>query len=881
MSAYILTLDEIAEEHKDIVGGKALPLAQMRQAGFDVPAGFCITVHALSAFAAQAPVAAALRRLDDSGLSDAERGKNTRAALQAAPMPEDVLRAVRSAYDALGGGAVAVRSSALHEDQATASFAGQYDTYLNLSSLEEMIESIKGCWASLWNERAVAYRRQQVRGAGEVAMAVIVQRQIAAAASGALFTLNPLTGREEEMVVEASWGLGEAVVSGRVTPDRYVIDVWNERVLERDVSDKPVMVIPAPVSGVREVTVPQEDRRRSVLSDADLMRLADLGIRIQELFGRPQDIEWALHEGRFHILQSRPLTSYGFAPDIGQWTSANFREVMPGLVNPLSFTVNLQYEWGLAMDEFFTRMRMQPDNKPVLWGRTFFGRAYWNVGEVKRRAAIIPGFKERAFDATVGIEPTYSGDGQVTPVSLRTVLRALPVVLALQRMYKSVWREADAEKHAFLRDEEALMAIEPRALDDEELEQRVRQVLQLHHRVNRVALMVSFLSTQSEDDFHALVETLNRGLPASEQVAMGDLLTGLGQVRTARPLLDLWGLSRRAIAQAEVASIIRSGETADMLRLLETSEAGRIFAQDLRAYLDRYEYMASADEDLSAPRWSEDPSFVLSTLKSFVVGGIEEDPEAILARQQAVMQREKRRVRDLLNRNLVNRLLPFRKGTFLQGMLIVRRYCWWREEIRDTLSRAHYQCHRFLTEQGRRWAARGLTNTPHDLFYLTLEQFMATLDGRMSMEEARRWIAKHRSVAVRYRNFLPPHTVGRGARPEEQVSSPAAGPRVYTGVACSPGTASGPARVVTSLADAHRLRKGEILIAPYTNPGWTPLFSLAAAVVMEEGGLLSHGAVVARECGVPTVLRIKGATRLFHDGQTLRVDGGRGIVEVV
>ncbi len=880
MSAYVLGLDEIKEQHREVVGGKALPLAQMRQAGFDVPPGFCITAQALRAFAAQPSIASALDRLAASDLCDTDRAQSIRAALRAAPMPEDVLRAVRSAYDALGGGAVAVRSSALHEDQATASFAGQYDTYLNLSSLDEMIESIKGCWASLWNERAITYRRRAL-ATGEINMGVIVQRQVPAQVSGTLFTLNPLTGREEEMAIEASWGLGEGVVSGRVSPDHYVIDIWNERVLERHVSEKQVMIVPAPGSGVREVPVPEDDRQRAVLSDADLMRLAERGVRVQELFGRPQDIEWALHESCFYILQSRPLTSYSFAPGMGQWTSANFREVMPGLVNPLSFTINLQYEWGLAMDEFFSRMKMQPDNKPVLWGRTFFGRAYWNVGEVKRRAAIVPGFKERAFDATVGIEPTYGGDGHVTPVSLPTLLRALPVLVALQRMYKSVWREADAEKHAFLREEEALMAIDPAALDDEELEQQVRHVLQLHHRVNRVALMVSFLSTQSEDDFHVLVETLNKGLPPSEQVAMGDLLTGLGQVRTARPLLDLWELSRRAVAQAEVASIIRSSETPDMLRFLETSEAGRAFAQDLRAYLDRYGYMASADEDLSAPRWSEDATFVLSTLKSFVIGGIEEDPEAILARQQAVMQREKRRVRDLLNRNLVNRLLPFRKGTFLQGMLIVRRYCWWREEIRDTLSRAHYQCHRFLTELGRRWAARGLTGAPQDVFFLTLQQFLATLDGSVPLEETRRWIRKHRSLATRYRSFVPPDTVGRGARLDERLPAPAPGRQVHAGVGCSPGTASGPARIVTSLADAGRLRKGDILIAPYTNPGWTPLFSLAAAVVMEEGGLLSHGAVVARECGVPAVLRIKGATRLFHDGQTLRVDGGRGTVEVM
>lgn len=880
MDAYTLSLRHISADDHDRVGGKAFALATLKRAGFNVPDAFCLTTAALSAVVARLGLLEELEGGEAAGASPADHAAQMQALIRSAAIPDDVLAALSDAYQGLGEGPVVVRSSAPQEDQADSSFAGQYDTYLNLTSLAELVQGVRSCWASLWNERAVAYRRRRLGALDAPAMGVLVQRLVPAEVSGVLFTLNPLSGREEEMVIEAAWGLGEAIVSGRVTPDHYVVDAWRELVLERRPASQRVKAVPGAVSGVEEAAVPAGDRERAVLADTDLLRLSQLGLRIQEEYGCPQDIEWALHDGQIHVLQSRPLTAISFSADIGQWTSANFREIMPGLVNPLSFSINLQYEWGQALDEFFTRMKMQPDNKPVLWGRTFFGRAYWNVSEVKRRASLIPGFRERAFDSTVGLAPAYTGDGRVTPITPRTVVRALPILFSLNSLYATIWKEADACRRAFQDEEKRLLAVAPGWLSEGDLASQTRRVLDLHFRTNRMALLVSFLSTQAEDDFHVLVETLNRGAPASEQVAMGDLLTGLGNVRTARPLLDLWRLAQRALLDAPVAAAIRAQPTAALLAHLQTFPEGVSFSIELHEYLQRYAHMASADEDLTARRWADDPAFVLSTLKGFVEGGKEQSTEVMLNRQQAARRRARERARRLMEQNWANRLLPFRKRTFFGQLRLIRRYCWWREEMRDVLSRAHYQCHRFLTELGRRWAADGRTDDPLALFYLTREQFLAVLSGQQSFSHAAGWIRRNRRAIACYRNFQPPETIGQGATSDGPARA-AAREGQHVGVACSPGVAIGPARVICDLAEAGRLRAGDILIAPYTNPGWTPLFSLAAAVIMEEGGLLSHGAVLARECGVPAVLRVRDATRLFHDGQLLRVDGGRGVVEPV
>ena len=881
MEPYVLSLDQIEAEDARLVGWKALRLGELLRAGLRVPAGFCVTTAAYRLF------------LDHTGLKPLLKGTLSRLdwespnweelyplqeAIRAHPLPAPLQRAIEEAYRGLGG-PVAVRSSATGEDLPEASFAGQYNTYLNLLGLEEAVERIKACWASLWGIGALSYLHRQGISSLDMAMAVVVQRQIPAEVSGVLFTLNPSTGLEEEMLVEANWGLGEAVVSGRVTPDRFVLDAWNEKVRSREVNEKRVMVMPDHPSGVREVAVPEERRTQPCLTDEQLLQLLQLGYRVQEIYGYPQDIEWALHEGKFYVLQTRPLTSYTFAPELGQWTSANFREVMPGFITPLSFTIFKDHEWGRSLEEIFQRLKMmRKGEREVEWGRLFFGRAYWNVGEVKRLNSILPGFKERAFDKSVGLEPTYEGDGLVTPWTPRTILRALPCLFALQKLYKTLWKEAEAYKREFMEEEAEYSKIDPAELSDEELAEQVRYAIKRHHRTNRIALLISFLNTQAHDDFAPMVESLNARNPDAEPISITRLLTGLTGVSTGRPLAELWKIGQEALKHDRVAQTILEAEPAELAERLQSFPEGRGFWGILQDYIREFRYMAENDEDLSLPRWDEDPTFVFTTLKSFVQAGRGTDPQQLIAHQREVRLREERRAAELLSRRWLDRL--FRKRQFFSQLEILKRYCWWREETRPMLSLAHYHCHRFFAEQGRRWAERGYIEEPGDIFLLTLDQVLAALEGKLSSEEARTQVKRYKRMRACYRNFEPPLTIGWGVRPEAPKARGAVR-RTFKGVACSAGRATGRAKVILDLSEARKLKKGEILVAPYSNPGCVPLFNLAAGIVMEEGGLISHGAIVAREYGIPAVLQIRDATKVFRDGQTLCVDGDRGVVEVM
>jgi phosphoenolpyruvate synthase/pyruvate phosphate dikinase len=878
MNDAVLLFAQVGEQAVAQVGGKGANLARLARMGAPVPPGLCVTTTAFWRFL---EVNGLLTQFESLSViagveTESEQVKlklaSLRQAIAEAEMPEQLTGALVQALRELSAEArFAVRSSATSEDLEEASFAGQYDTFLNIA-LSEISEKIKHCFASYWNERAFLYRLRNGIDHFAHGMGVVVQQLVEAESSGVLFTLNPLSGNERELIIEACWGLGEALVSGLVTPDRFVIDPFANQIRARQIARKVLKMVPDS-TGVREIQLEGAEAERPVLSEEAALELARLAIDIHRHYGQPVDIEWARAKGRFYILQVRPLTAFSFAPELGQWTSANFREVMPGLVNPLSFSLSLHYGYGNALDEFFTRLGLRKDRNPVEWSRRFFGRAYWNVDIVKQCAGKLPGYCERAFDVTIGIEPDYAGDGERTLFTPATLLRALPVFLRLQWYYRSFWREAERYEREYAAIDKELAALDCTALKDAELAEWTRKMVELHYRTNRIALICSFLATESQTEFRHFIDNINKWLPTDRQVSVANLLTGLANLSTAEPLIELWHLAAAARADRRLTEMIATAEPGELISVCENLPGGSEFAARLKNYLERFAFLAANDEDLSCPRWANEPGFPLTILRNFVLGGEAESPALGMARQRQSRVAERERSLSAIGNN------PVRRRLFLGKLELVTRYCRWREITRISLSKTYYHCHRVFLEQGRRLAARGVIALPEDIFWLEREELLDLLDGKLSSEEARQKIAGAKLITECYRSFNPPTTIGKGSRVAPKRT--ATDGKIFNGVACSAGEVVARARVIRSLSEVSKLARGEILVAPHTNPGWTPLFSLASAVVLEEGGLLSHGAVVARECGIPTVLQIKGATEIFRDGQLLRVDGTRGEVEIL
>lgn len=870
MQPGVLDLAEVGPHDGARTGGKALRLAAMLRAGLPVPEGFCVTADALHG------------RVGDDGV-----------------LPRDLEEEIAAAYGRLGDAMpVAVRSSATTEDGAAASFAGQFDTFLHVVGREAVIDRVRACYQSLHNERAREYRaRAGIADHGR--MAVVVQRLVPAECAGVLFTLDPQSGHEMHMVVESVWGLGETLVSGRATPDRFVVNGAARTVVSRALADKRVMMRLAAPAGVEDAAVPEARRALSSLTDAQLWELVELGQRAQEHFGAPQDLEWAHHAGRTYLLQARPLTAIAFRDETTQWTSANFREVWPRFMSPLSLSLS-GGRFGAEMQAFFVRLGMLPRDRAVEWCRSFFGQGYWNLGALKDVMQSLPGFVERVFDETVGLPIRYEGRGRVTPFTPATVVRGLPILMRVHRSYRTVWREAEAEGPRFLEDEAALDAIAPASLGDGPLFEVVQRAVAFRDRTDGFAIRTSLMSAQAQDELRPMVDRLNRGLSDDERVSLGKLLTGLARVGTAVPIFELWTLASQALDDPAIARVVAGSEAREIPERLRATPGAEGFCAKLDAFLRRSRHVTQYNDELELPRWDEEPTFALSTLREFVAAGERCDAVAVERRQAEEREREEARALRLLARGVPHRWIPYGvvrrlpaglrwldpRTRFIDQLGLVRKYAWWREETRHRLDRAIYQCRRFVLELGIRWARASTLAHAADVFHLPWSDVLALHEGRLTADDARRQIARYQSLRVAYRHFEPPGILGTGdgaaqrllpARPG--IEKP--GPGRLLGVACSAGAREGAARIVRTLDEARHFRRGEVLVTQYTNPGWTPLFSLASAIVMEEGGLLSHGAVVARECGIPAVLQVRDATRRLTDGQRLRVDGTGGFVDVL
>ncbi|MFY9227144.1 MAG: PEP/pyruvate-binding domain-containing protein [Blastocatellia bacterium] len=878
MAKKILFFSEIEKTDANLVGGKAINLARLSQANIPVPNGFCLTTEAFWQFLEENNLAVEIKFLAELVKTNKLTVEELASKLNS--LRQNIINANLSLTLELkqalskfpAGSRFAVRSSATSEDLESASFAGQYDTFLNISSLEEIIEKIKACFASYWNDRAFNYRSEKGIDHFAHGMSVVVQQLIDAKSAGVLFTLNPLTGNEREMVVEACWGLGEALVSGLVTPDRYLIDPFELKILEIKTGEKVLKLVSDSGEGTQEITLDSLEANKLTLTNDDVLELAKIAIEVQQEYGVPIDIEWARDKEKFYILQARSLTAFSFAPEMGQWSSANFREVMPGLVNPLSFSLSLRYDYGNILAEFLNRIGLYDGKTPVEWGRRFFGRAYWNVDIVKTAISKIPGYCERTFDITVGINPSYQGDGVKTSFTLSNILRGIPVFLRLQWMYFSFWREAAKYIEGYEKLDAQLASNDYSTFSNEALVEKTKEMIDLHYQTNRIAMTCTFLATEAQNDFRDYIEKINAKLPAEKQISVANLLTGLTQISTAGPLIELWQLASRAKINDKLKTVILSTEIENLITECEKLEEGKSFVKDLKNYLLKYAFLAPNDEDLSCARWADDNSFPLTILKNYLQGEKSENPAVAMEKQTKCQEEEQAKA--LKNIGLL------KQSTFLSKLKLVMHYCRWREITRVPLSKTYYQCQRVFLAQGQRFVEQGILEKIEDIFWLEREELLDLLSGKILARTAQTSIKRAKLIAECYRNFNPPTIIGQGIKLQTSRKVATNGEK-FVGVACSAGEVIARARVIHDLSQAAKLKAGEIMIAPHTNPGWTPLFSLAAAVVLEEGGLLSHGAVVARECGIPTVLQIKHATEIFQDGQLLRVDGSRGEVEIL
>jgi pyruvate,water dikinase len=881
----IVALDHVDAGALPLVGGKAANLGELTAAGLPVPAGFCVTTEAYRDVATAAGLAELLDRLAATPAGDtsalAGLARQARERILATGMPVAVAGAVTAAYRGLGDGVpVAVRSSATAEDLPFASFAGQQDTYLNIVGVEAVLDAVHRCWASLWTDRAVMYRAANGIDHATARLAVVVQHLVEAAVAGVMFTANPVTGRRRQAVIDATPGLGEAVASGAVNPDHFVADLATGAVLERRLGDKR-LVIRARQGGGTEPSA-QPASATFCLTDEQIRALAALGTRVEAHYGEPQDIEWAIDPaGSVWLTQARPVTTL-FPLPAARLADSGLRvyfcfSLAQGLHRPLTpMGLSAIRVIGASVVRLYGVRSIDPVAGPPAV-RDAAGRIFLDITPIMRSAvgrALFP----RILD--------------VMEARSAAVLRSLFDDARLSVTQRSWWPFAGRIARLGLRYGIPLQAAQALARPPAARRRLERINLELERRSTPPA------SAPAEQRLDFAVRVLGdataplvpRILPAAAagfamlglagrllgaDAGPGELATvlrGLPHNVTTEMDLALWRLATRIRADPDAADVIRRTPAAELAGRYRTRTLPPVVQRGLEEFLDRYGHRAVAEIDVGLPRWAEDPTHIIGVLANYL--GLDDPdraPDVLFARGAAQAEamvttltaraRRRGRVRGRAVGFALNR---------------VRQLAGVRELPKYFIVLVLAQARRQLAAVGAQLAATGRLAAAEDVFFLDLGEAAAGLHG----QDLRAVVTHRRQRYERElrRGHIPRVLLSDGTEPEAATAPP----MTFTdgglvGTAASAGTVTGQARVVLDPTGAH-LQPGEILVAPSTDPGWTPLFLTAGGLVMEMGGANSHGAVVAREYGIPAVVGVANATSLITTGQRLTVDGSRGLI---
>jgi pyruvate,water dikinase len=811
-----------------LVGGKGSNLIALTTAGFPVPPGFVVTAVAYEEFLDRVDwLEAELARFDyDRPDHLRDQCTELRNRLARVELPEAVQEAIRAGLKQLGAETVAVRSSSTFEDLAQAAFAGQHDTYLNIRGADAICARVRDCFVSLWGDRAVLYRQHQGFTQREARMAVVVQQQVACDRAGVGFSINPVSGRIQRMVIDANYGLGESVVAGECEVDHFELDKKTLQIVERHIGHKEHMVAPTP-AGVEERRIPPERADQPCVSDEQVQAIGQVLRRVEEHYGWPQDIEWGWKEATLYLFQSRPVTT--IQP---RWTRDEAAERFPNPMTPLTWDF-ISVAFRKSLPHSMALMGLPPLQGD--WFALFDNYVYGN---------------QNAVELIGSIRPLRARNAQELAAEIPELRRRYAWVLDLP-----VWWARDLDRYLI-----RLGRLSGVALDDLDVPaiwKHMLDVLEVATDYFQPNISISMTQAFLHRFLHVLV-----GMVVGPERALGvvdGLLAGC-ETKTAvvnRELHELAQLAARTPALRQ--SLVDNGEREAVQRFPE-------FAARFQRFLEDHGHR-EMDMDYYHPTWSGQPSIVLDAVTLILRSDPVEEP-AETARKLRLRYAET-------------------EQAFLAGLPDALRF-FFRELVRlartytalDDLE--HYQttrvnpiARRAAIALGQQLQKRGILDAPDDVFFFhksDLEELAATFpkEDRQGLRQ-KAYAAKHSYEASKQQT--PRWSL-------EEAVEPAAEGKALRGLPGSPGRVTGPVFRVLDPADFARFPKNAILVARTTNPAWTPLFYSAAGLITESGGPLSHGAVTAREMRLPAVMSVRGIMALLQDGQVVTVDGSFGTVTV-
>jgi pyruvate,water dikinase len=898
---FTINLGEVTKNDLKVVGGKAANLGELVNR-FTVPKGYVITTPAYKHFLEYNQLSDLIRKslsaIDYADYPSIEKhAKSIQEYILKGKLPPQVADEIKMKYNRLGFQDVAVRSSATAEDLQAASFAGQYESFLNVKNTEQLLQSVRQCYASLWSSRAISYRHQNKIRQDKVELAVIVQEMVSARSAGVLFTRNPISPEQNQMLIESNFGLGESIMAGRCTPDQFIVRKSGRRreenfsIVDKRIGKKGLAVKEKKVrgnGGTEYVELSEEENAAASLTNQQILELSRVGSRIENHFGSPQDIEWAIDQSnKVHVLQARPITSLRkTAPeDDVLWSRGYADDYWNDPVTPLYFELLGDPLTKVVNMELNSIMGYKRMDDQLL--KLYNAHVYFNLKVLRRKVENeIPGMV-RNEDVLNYFPEGYGYYGKRTVkklpfhifgyliANLRVMFNDPDGSMGRTAKAYSKWTTEVFSPYCHKYDEQLRRLAESSNMKGlQKLADGIDEQMVAHYRLVRYGIPVHnigmnliaqwilkrFLGEQASKEYYPI------------------LISGL-EHKLTETNDSIYHLASTIHESAELRRTILEEKSENLYNHLSRSSnpAAKGFFAEFNRFLDEFGDRGFTREAYY-PRWRESPHYVFDVLKSLV-----KDGKMDLTKSKEEGARTRERTERIVESKLRRQHLGFVKWFIFTKILgAARTYIIFRENQRFNLDRWITRIRGAYVEMGRILAKKGILNSREDIFFLQKNEIKNLVNNEYGGNDIRRLrtlVNERRENFLKHENTIPPKFLHGGAEFNDTLRF-TKDSAAFQGIPASQGVITAPVRVIDRIDYMSTVKKGEILVVPRTDPGWSPVFSKIGGLVTETGGILSHGAVISREYGIPAVTNVPNACKMLRTGQVITINGSNGIITI-
>lgn len=807
---YLIEISDIIENNLSF-GGKANQLAYLTDLGFNVPAFAVLPANCCAPFFKKDKI------LNPDKL-------------------EQTLKACYSeALNLLGAKTdLVVRSSASLEDGTHHSFAGQFESVLNIQNEAAFIEAFKTCYLSKYQSTVQHYCSNNNINIDEIYVHIIIQKYMPAEYAGVCFSVNPLNGKDTELVVEGVRGHNEELVQGQISPSTYFFD-WYQAVLTN-----------------------QYIENNHIIPDQVLQNVYDVALKIQQVFGTPQDIEWVYYNKDLHIVQTRPLTAIHM--DVkDDWTNANLKDggISSEITTPMMYSL---YEdaFESTLSNYLKSVHLSPSKEPEKWFNEFMLYGYWNLGASKEGVKKIPGFIERDFDQDLGVEINYDGKGHVTNWTLKSIFNGLLIVSKLNKSIQGTINNSSKELQHF---KDIINKYKHLNISKQPINKASKIFDQLflmdHKRLEGSYFKVIYNNSNNSSLFKSALDKKRD----KYQLNPLKLMAGIEDVSHLKPIHEIWHLTQKIALQPALKSYFLSASEDQLVQAYFKNNLPD-FQKDITAIIEKYDYHSEKELDIMYPNWNEKPHQVFTSIKHFLIDNT--DFPAMQKKQVEIFNQEFKKVK---------------QKHFKRKIQKYRKLLWLREEYRDHSSQLYAILRNMLLQIGTLLVEKKWISDKNDVFFLKKQELSSFLQTS-AVSKYQNIIRKNRIRFNSFKNYKKPNEIWT-QRTTTHALKNTASEHTFTGIPCSTGNVKLRVYVVHHIEHADTIPEDCILVTPFTNPAWTVYFSRIKGLITETGGMLSHGAIISREFGIPAVLGVQNISTLLKTGDLVELDGDSGTVHIL